>query len=279
MLIVQIVYKLSGVVVLIILFRSLSAGNIGVYFFALSFTESFMVLTSFHLNPVLMRRVAADPAQASVHLSPLLGFRLVSSPIYLLCVTVTAVAFTGTTWRVMAIVALCALLENIFFSFGNLFLALRKAIYTMGISVAVEISCLVLLLLGMWWTPSLEVLRAANLLRSLSLRGTAVFVTGRWLCPLQVSWKVSFYSPYPPRHAAGTGRHVAPRLSRLPNLLRSELSERHGVQALLLTMLLGVWQGANAAGFWWQAVHPRPESRAGVQGKRRPSDHPHVFRT
>ena len=42
---------------------------------------------------------------------------------------------------------------------------------------------------------------------------------------------------------------------QLPDLLRGGLSERRGAQALLLTALLGVWQGANAAGFWWEAVH------------------------
>ena len=91
--------------------------------------DAFMVLASFHLNPALMRRVAADPAQASAHLSPLLGFRLVSSPFYFLCVTVTAVALTGPVWRVVVVVALFALLENIYFSLSNLFLALRKTIY------------------------------------------------------------------------------------------------------------------------------------------------------
>ena len=46
-------------------------------------------------------------------------------------------------------VALFTLLENIYFSFGNLFLALRKAIYTMSISVVVEVSFFIILLLGL----------------------------------------------------------------------------------------------------------------------------------
>jgi O-antigen/teichoic acid export membrane protein len=192
LLVVQIVYKLSGVILLVVLSRSLSAADIGVYFFALSFTESFMVLASFHLNPVLMRRVAADPAQASAHLAPLVGFRLVSSPLYLLCATVAAVALTGAIWRVVVVVALFALLESIYFSFGNFFLALGKTSYNVGISVAVEVLFLALFLLGMWWVPSLEVLLGVNILRSLCLLGTAVVVTHWWLCPLRVSWDSSF---------------------------------------------------------------------------------------
>lgn len=189
---VQTFYKLSGVVLLVVLSRCLSPGDIGVYFFALSFAESFIVLASFRLNPVLMRRVAADPAQASAHLSPLLGFRLLSGPLYLLCVTVAAVALTGAIWRVIAVVALFTLLGNIYFSFANFFLALRKVVYNVGIGVAVQVLFLAVFLLGMWWTPSLEVLLEANLLRSLCLVGAAVFVIHRWLCPLQVSWDGGF---------------------------------------------------------------------------------------
>ena len=76
---VQTFYRLTGVVLLMILSRSLPAGDIGLYFFALSFAESFIVLASFRLNPVLMRRTAADTAQTTAHLSSLLGFRLLSS--------------------------------------------------------------------------------------------------------------------------------------------------------------------------------------------------------
>src|SRR5262245_54996266 len=151
-----------------------------------------MVLASFRLNPVLMRRVVADPAHASAHLSPMVGFRLVSSPLYLLCATIAAVALTGTIWRVVVVVALFALLENVYFSFGNFFLALGKTCYNAGIIVAGEVLFLALLVLGMWWVPSLEVLLGINLLRSLCLLGTAVLVTYRWLYPLQVSWDSSF---------------------------------------------------------------------------------------
>jgi GT2 family glycosyltransferase len=58
--------------------------------------------------------------------------------------------------------------------------------------------------------------------------------------------------------------------ARLPALLRWGFSERPGAQALLLTALLGVWQGANAVGFWWEVVHHRAEGRAGIWGERRP---------
>ena len=108
----QIVYRLSGVVFLAVLSRCLPAGDIGAYVFALSFAESFTLIANFRLNPILMRRVAADPGRAATHFAPLLGFRLVSSPLYLLCVSVTAIACTGAIWWVVVLVACSTLLEN-----------------------------------------------------------------------------------------------------------------------------------------------------------------------
>lgn len=188
----QTFYKLSGIVLLMVLSRRLLAGDIGVYFFALSFAESFLVLASFQLNPVMTRRVAADVAQASTHLAPLLGFRLLGSPVYLLCVSAAAIALARGIWRVIVVVALLTVLENIYFSLGALFITLGKAVYNFAIGVSVEVFFLSVFLMGMWVAPSLNVFLEANLLRSLCLLGTAVYVTRRWVCPLQVSWDHRF---------------------------------------------------------------------------------------
>jgi GT2 family glycosyltransferase len=66
--------------------------------------------------------------------------------------------------------------------------------------------------------------------------------------------------------------------ARLPDLLRWGFSERRGAQAILLTALLEVWQGANAVGFWWEVVYSRRGLRADVGGERRPSERPREFR-
>jgi PST family polysaccharide transporter len=188
----QTFYKLSGVVLLMVLSRCLPSEDIGVYFFALSFAESFTILASLRLGPVLMRRVAAAPEQAAAQLSSLLGFRLVTSPLYLLGVSVAAIVFAGEIWRVIAVVAAFTLLENIYFSFGQLFLALRKIGYNVGIGLAVQAVYLAAFLLGMWSSASLNALLAADLLRSFLLVMAAVFVTYRWLGPLRLSWDSSF---------------------------------------------------------------------------------------
>ena len=60
----QIVYRSSGVVFFAILSRCVPARDIGAYVFTLSCAESFTLIANFLLNPILMRRVAADPGRA-----------------------------------------------------------------------------------------------------------------------------------------------------------------------------------------------------------------------
>ena len=192
LLLVETFYKLSGIVLLVVISRSLPPRDIGVYFFAVSFAESFIVLATFRLQRVLIRRVAADPAKASEPLSQLIGFRLLSSPLYLLCVLVVALALAGGVSWVILVVALFTLLDSIYASFANFFLALGKVTYDVTIGAAVQACFLATFLFGMWWAPSLNMLLEVSLLRSLLLSATAVFVTHLWLCPLRASWNSNF---------------------------------------------------------------------------------------
>jgi len=188
---VQTYYRVSGIIFIAVLSRGLLANDIGVYFFALSFAESFSILASFRTNAVLLRRIAAAPADAATYFASGLGFRLVSSPLYFLCVSVSAMLFTGAIWPIVTVVGLCILLEQIYFSFGHLFLALRRVDYDVAIGIAVQTAFMGLFLLGMWWVPSLQVLLGANLLRGLCLVGAAIVVTQRRLCPLRFAWDSS----------------------------------------------------------------------------------------
>ncbi len=106
----QTFYKLSGVVVPVVLSRCLSAEDIGAYFFVISFASVFAFLADLNLNPVMMRRVAAQPENAPAHLAHLLGFRLAASPVYLLCATVAALALTKGIWFLIVVAALFTLL-------------------------------------------------------------------------------------------------------------------------------------------------------------------------
>ncbi len=185
---VQILYKVSGVLLLMIVSRQLSASSIGLFFFATAFAESFLLLANFSLNMILMRRVSEDPAHASAHLAPMLGFRLVSGPVYLVCVCLAAFVFSHAAWQLIALISVFTLLEDVYFVFVSLFMAVEKVAYIAWIGITVEVLYLVLFVFGMHRHPSLGVLVWANMLRSAALVIAALWMTRRWVCKLRVTW-------------------------------------------------------------------------------------------
>lgn len=168
--------------------RKLPAESIGVFFFAIAFAESVLVFANFSLNSVMSRRVASNPANAGEQFAPLAAFRLISSPIWLIGVVVAAAAFTSTSWKLMAVAALIVLLEDIYFSFGSMFLALRKATYNAAIGFTVQTIFLATFIMSMRASPSMTSLLGSHLLRSVALAGVAVIVTQRSLFKLKANW-------------------------------------------------------------------------------------------
>jgi O-antigen/teichoic acid export membrane protein len=166
---VQVFYRLSGIIVLIVLSRRLSTDDIGIFFFSLSLAESLLVVANFSLDSVMMRRVAADPDGAPRYISSLLGFRLFSSPVYLACIFLASLILARQIWPVILTVAVFVLAENVYYSLFNFFVALKNVLGNVLVGITVQILFLLLFLVGMWWAPSLWTFLGANLFRSFCL--------------------------------------------------------------------------------------------------------------
>jgi len=184
----QVFYKLTGVFIIMLLSRSLSPTEIGVFFFATSFAESCLTLTGVHIGPLLMRRVAADPASAAIHFGAVLGLRLVSGVVFLAVVTGAAFFFAYEVWQAVVIAALFTLCEALYCSFGTLFVALKKTLYNVSIGVWVQAVFLLAFLLAVRKMPSLQTVLNVNLLRNGMLVVAACVVAHFWLFPLRVRW-------------------------------------------------------------------------------------------
>jgi len=189
---VQIYYRLSGVIVLMVLSRRLSPGDIGIYFFALSVEGSFVVLANLSMDRVMMRRVASNPSHVSSYVSPLLGFRIWTSPAYLLCVFLASFFLAGSILPAIMIVATATLAESLYFSIANIFIALNKAVYNVTIGVTAQTLFLLVFLASMWWTPSLGAFLGANLIRSLTLLCAGAILARRFLRGWKPTWNSAF---------------------------------------------------------------------------------------
>ncbi len=188
MLAAQSFYRLSGFVLVMVLARALPPADIGAFAFAMAFAESFVALSNFGMNQVMSRQVAADNAAAEKRFAVILGFRAVSGIVYVLVVMTAAVAFTSARWEIMLAATLIALAEDTYFTFGTMFLALRKAVYNVTIGVTVQTVFILLFLLAMKLQPSLWTLIAANAFRALALVIACIWVTRIRLFRLRLSW-------------------------------------------------------------------------------------------
>ena len=92
----------------------------------------------------------------------------------------------------MLAAALLTLLEDIYFSFGSLFLAMRKVSYSVAIGLVVHTLFVIVFLVAMLRSPSLGALVGAHLLRSFCLVGAALILTQRRLFKLHWLWDRGF---------------------------------------------------------------------------------------
>jgi O-antigen/teichoic acid export membrane protein len=188
----QIFYRVSGLVLLVAMSRRLLAPDIGKFFFAVSFAEAFLLLANLNLNTVLMRRVAADTSKAGNYLAGLLGFRLVSGPVYLLVVISAAMLFSPQSWSLIAAIALFTLLEDVYFVFGSVFIATERVTYAAWLGLIVELLFIGMFLFGLLRAPSIAVIVWANLLRSIVLMVASAWIVHRHICRVRISWDSAF---------------------------------------------------------------------------------------
>jgi O-antigen/teichoic acid export membrane protein len=180
-------YRLSGFVLVMVLARSLPAAEIGAFVFAMALAESFVSIANFGMNSVMSRQVAADNASAPYRFAAVLGLRGVTGFLYV-AVVMAAAAFTSARWQLVLAATAIALIEDLYYSFGSLFLALRKAVFNVTVGMIVQTTFVAAFLIVMMTRPSLWALVAVNGFRAIALVAVSVWLTQSRLFKLTISW-------------------------------------------------------------------------------------------
>ncbi|MGH9420183.1 MAG: oligosaccharide flippase family protein, partial [Thermoanaerobaculia bacterium] len=188
MLAAQSFYRLSGFVLVMVLARALPPAEIGAFAFAMAFAESFVAIANFGMSAAMSRRVAADNATAAERFAEVLGFRAVSGFVYVAVVTTIAALFTSASWQIVLAATLIAFVEDTYYAFGSLFLALRKTVYNVTVGLIVQTTFITLFLVVMMTRPSLWALIAVNAVRVLSLLSIGTWITQSRLFRLKLAW-------------------------------------------------------------------------------------------
>ncbi len=121
------IVRLCGLLFVIILARVLSEREIGIFSFAEALADLLILIASFNLDSLIVRRIAVGPpSEATLRFAPLLGFRLVSAPVYLLVICIVAL-FTHSEQRwILPIVGVYTLMESLYICLSDMFVGISQ---------------------------------------------------------------------------------------------------------------------------------------------------------
>ncbi len=125
----QAFYKLTGFLILALLARYLAKDDMGAFFFAATFTSLGALLTELGTNAHLTRSISADPAGARRAVSDVLSLRIPLAATCFVAITLFALLFRREIWILVLLSSIYALIEQIYHSFGALFLGSRRVVF------------------------------------------------------------------------------------------------------------------------------------------------------
>lgn len=228
------VVRFCGLLLIVILSRALPERLIGIFSFAEAVADTFILIASFNLDSLIVRRIAAGPAsEVTQRFAPLMGFRIVSAPIYLLVIWIfSRLAHTEERW-ILPIVGFSTLLESLFFCISDMFVGISRPGFRAGIEVAAELIFTAAFFAAMMIRPTMATLLAVGLLRGVLLVGAVLYMARTRLGKLRVGWDNSLI------------------IAGIPFLLLTLLTI---LQGKVETLLLGVLSNYEAVGVFQLAL-------------------------
>jgi O-antigen/teichoic acid export membrane protein len=184
----QTYYKVTGLVLLGVLSRSLPPATLGGLLWAQSLAESLVLLANLNLNPNLTRRVAAAPNHAAARTAPFLGLRLVASAAYLLLFAAIGLSSDVALRPILMGIAAAIVLEDLYFLFGALFLALGHIRLNLTIGLTVQTLYIAAVCLTVP-RAGLSAFLLLSILRGVLLLIMAVYLALRSIPGLRIGWE------------------------------------------------------------------------------------------
>lgn len=183
------VTRLCGFVFIMILSRTLSERQIGLFSFAEALADTLILIASFNLDSLIVRRIAGGPPEeATARFAPLLGFRLVSGPVYLIVIFLASRLMTGETRWLLPAVGLLTLIESLFFCLSDIFVGINRPAVRAGIEVTAELLFTPCFIVAMLLHPSLTTLVWVSGVRAAVLIGGVLYMARMRLGRLHIGW-------------------------------------------------------------------------------------------
>lgn len=228
------IVRLCGLLFVIVLARVLSERQIGIFSFAEALADLLILIASFNLDSLIVRRIAAGPpSEVTQRFAPLLGFRLVSAPVYLLVICGVALLTHSEQRWILPVVGVYTLMESLYLCLSDTFVGISQPAVRAKIEVTAELIFSVAFVLAMWARPTIGTLIEVSLLRGLMLVGFVLYLIYTRLGRLRLAWDNSLIR------------------EGIPFLLMTSLTL---LQGKLETVLLGVLSNYETVGVFQLAL-------------------------
>jgi O-antigen/teichoic acid export membrane protein len=132
-------YKIAGYIILTILTRYLTKGEMGEFFFAASFASLFAMISELGMNGYLIRTIARQPEKAQGLMSEMVSLRLPIYAGYFILLNGFTYLFKYDLFLIVFLTSIYIFFDNLYLCFGALFIGLKRVIYNVFSGVSTRI--------------------------------------------------------------------------------------------------------------------------------------------
>ena len=182
-------YKVVGYLVLTILTRYLAKGEMGEFFFSASLATFFALITQLGTDNYLIRETAGKPGEALQNFSEVISIRLILFALYLLLLNGFALIFKPEIAEIVFLTSIYVLLEQIYSSFGALFIGIKKVKYNVLAGVGSRIFLVILIYFIVKLNGSLTLIITCYIFANALLFGIAFLILRFKIGQIRLIWK------------------------------------------------------------------------------------------
>ena len=188
-------YKAAGYAILFALARHLAPEELGGFFFAAALCSLAGVATELGTNTFVMRGISREPQRARESFCLVLSLRLPSLALALLAVNAFGALARPELAAVILLTSLSVLADNLYTSFGALFLGLRRPILNVACGVTTKTLLVVSVMLAVREGWPLERILLCYVATSLLQVALASGIAQRQIGGLRLVWRPGDWLP------------------------------------------------------------------------------------
>jgi O-antigen/teichoic acid export membrane protein len=181
-------YKVAGYVTLALLTRYLDKAAMGQFFFAATLAGIVVLFTELGTHRKLVRSAASDPDNALKAMSEVVSFRLPLFAVYFALVNAFTLVVRPELLSVMLLTSAYVALEELYLSFGALFVGIRRLVHNAVAGVCCRLVLVGLILLVIRTNLGFRAILVAHVAANAILVLVGYVIVRRRVGPVRLSW-------------------------------------------------------------------------------------------